>query len=83
MQDEWPEAVRILTDPVSSKLDRPAHCRKVKNREEWFVYDPVFSFVQLGMRRGTGYRGGYNYKTNNDSLWFILVDSPVLADLFR
>ncbi len=84
MQDEWPEAVRILTDTVSGKLGRPAHCRKVKNREEWFVYDPVFSFVQLGMRKGgTGYRGGYKYQAADNTLWFILVHSPVLAALFK
>ncbi len=84
MSSEPPDDVRHLADAVSEKLGRPAHCRKVRNEDEWFVYDPVFSFVQHGMKKGgTGYRVGYNYYGGERSLWFTLVHSPIMALLFK
>jgi hypothetical protein len=84
VESELPEDVRRLSDAVSEKLGRPSHCRKVKNRDHWFVQDPVFSFVQHGMKKGnTGYRVGYQYQKKDRSLWFILVHSPIIAGLFK
>ncbi|HEX5268846.1 MAG TPA: hypothetical protein VFW33_00100 [Gemmataceae bacterium] len=54
---------------MSEKLGRPAHCRKVRNRQQWYVSDPVFSFVQHGMKKGdTGYRVGF--MVDMDVYWF-------------
>jgi hypothetical protein len=84
MNTELPSAVRRLTDVVGNKLGRPAHCRKVRNSDEWYIYDPVFSFVQQGMKKGNaGYRVGYMYKYNTHSVWFRLVHSPIVAKLFK
>ena len=84
MNVELPDEVRRIADAVSEKLGRPAHCRKVKNRDKWFIYDPVFFYIQQGMKKGgTGYRVGYNYDVTNRCLWFTLVHSPIMADLFK
>ena len=32
--ENFPEIVQRLTDVVGEKLGRPAHCRKVLNREQ-------------------------------------------------
>ena len=50
MQSSLPDAVQRITDTVGEKLGRPAHSRQVKNREQWYVYDPVISFIQQGMK---------------------------------
>lgn len=84
MNHELPKVVRWLVEGVSGKLGRPAHCRKVKNRDEWFVYDPVFSFVQRGMNSGgSGYRVGYHFLAVDHSIVFTLVHSPIMARLFK
>lgn len=84
MGGDLPGAVTRLLDAVSAQLGRPAHCRKVLNRQEWYVYDPVFSFVQRGMRKGlTGYRVGYKIDFDPLEIRFVLVHSPLIAKLFK
>jgi hypothetical protein len=79
-----PDSVLNLTDVVSEKLGRPARCRKVLNRKEWYIHDPVFSFVQRGMRKGwSGYRVGYKINPSRGEVSFVLVHSPVVAQLFK
>ena len=84
MTAKLPKAVSRLVDATSEKLGRPAHCRKVNNQHEWYINDPVFSFVQRGMRKGkTGYRVGYNINTSTREIRFVLVHSPLIAQLFK
>lgn len=81
---ETPKTVRWLLDAVSHKLGRPAYCRKVRNRAEWYVLDPVFSHIQRGSRTGgTGYRVGFHYTSDDNSLWFELVHSHVMCQIFK
>ena len=50
----------------------------------WYIYDPVFSFIQRGMKSGgTGYRVGYVYRGDDQTVRFYLVHSPILAKLFK
>jgi hypothetical protein len=80
----YPRIVQRLTDAVGEKLGRPAYCRKVLNQDEWYISDPVFSFVQHGMKKGaTGYRVGYRVDLVQRVLFFNLVHSPVIALLFK
>jgi hypothetical protein len=84
MNTNPPEVVRRITDAVSERLGRPSHCRQVRNREAWYVSDPVLSFIQQGMKKGqTGYRVGYYYDGYDKSVWFNLVHAPVMAKLFK
>ncbi len=84
MSTELPEPVVRLLDATSDRLGRPAHCQKVRNRDEWYIHDPVFSFVQRGMRKGhTGYRVGYKIDLGYKESWFVLVYSPLIARLFK
>ncbi|MBE9229107.1 HNH endonuclease [Phormidium sp. LEGE 05292] len=79
-----PKVVVQLTDAVSEKLGRPAYCRKVLNRDEWYINDPVFSFIQRGTKNGgLGYRVGYYVDLNNHEVWFVLLHSVVMAKLFQ
>ena len=79
-----PSIVQYLTEAVDDQLGRPSYCRQVKNCDEWFVTDPVFSFVQHGMKKGTtGYRVGYHYQNHDESVRFNLVHSPLMAQLFK
>jgi hypothetical protein len=80
----YPRIVQRLTDAVGEKLGRPAYCRKVLNQDEWYISDPVFSFVQHGMKMGaTGYRVGYRVDLVQRVIFFNLVHSPVIALLFK
>jgi hypothetical protein len=80
----YPRIVQRLTDAVGEKLGRPAYCRKVLNQDEWSISDPVFSFVQHGMKKGaTGYRVGYRVDLVQRVIFFNLVHSPVIAQLFK
>ncbi|MCY2986868.1 MAG: hypothetical protein NTY19_03260 [Planctomycetota bacterium] len=84
MSIDLPKAVLHLLDAISDRLGRPANCRKVRNRNEWYIHDPVFSFMQRGMRKGqTGYRVGYNIDVDREQIWFVLVHSPLIARLFK
>src|SRR4051794_12670044 len=77
------KVVTRLTDAVSQKLGRPAYCRQVRNRDDWYVYDPVFSFVRRA-KGGSGYRVGYRVNFDDDqSIDFTLVHSASLAKLFK
>lgn len=79
-----PAVVLECAKTLEVKLGRPSYVRQVKNREEWFFTDPMFSFVQHGLRKGiTGYRVGYFYSAEEDELGFFLVHSPVMAQLFK
>ncbi|MDR2013390.1 MAG: HNH endonuclease [Rhodanobacter sp.] len=79
-----PESVVILAAALEKKLGRPSYIRQVKNSSRWFISDPMFSFVQHGLRKGaTGYRVGLYYLDNEDILAFYLVHSPVMAELFK
>ena len=89
--EEPPQVVQRMVEALTFRLGRPASCRKVKNLQEWFVYDPVFSFIQKGMKKGaTGYRVGYwlNFSDwfnfgNQPHFLFCLVHSPLMAKLFK
>lgn len=84
LKQTTPLVVRRLVEAVSQKLGRPAHCRKVNNQDRWWVFDPVFSFIQHGMKTGvTGYRAGYFLARDHNYIGFHLVHSPVLAKLFK
>ncbi len=79
-----PQVVLEFGRAVEAKIGRPSYIRQVKNRKEWFISDPVFSFVQHGLRKGaTGYRVGYFYSHKEDLLAFYLVHSPIMAQLFK
>ena len=77
------KVVTNLVESVSEKLGRPAHCRKVLNQDEWYVYDPVFSFVSRGKGRKLGYRVGYRIDLDDDQVSFTVVHNPVIAGLFK
>jgi hypothetical protein len=82
--ERYPRIVERLADAVGEKLGRPAYCRKVLNQDEWYISDPVFSFVQHGMKKGaTGYRVGYRVDLGQKVIFFNLVHSPVIALLFK
>lgn len=82
--DVAPQVVMTLARAVEEKIGRPSYVRQVKNRDEWFVTDPMFSFVQHGLRKGvTGYRVGYFYSADDDDIAFYMVHSPVMAQLFK
>jgi hypothetical protein len=84
MTGELPSTVVHVLDATSERLGRPAHCRKVRGRQEWYVHDLVFSFVQRGMRKGqTGYRVGYKIDIAHQDIRFVLVHSPLIAQLFK
>lgn len=79
-----PHIVTMLADTLGRKLGRPSYVRQVKNRNEWFVTDPMFSFVQHGLHKGaTGYRVGFFYFAEEDGIAFYLVHSPIMAQLFK
>lgn len=85
MDKSYDDLARYLDEAVSERLGRPAHRRKVKNQNQWWITDPVFSFVQHGMRKGqTGYRAGYFLSAmGSPFIAFFLVHSPLLAALFK
>jgi hypothetical protein len=79
MMKRYPRIVQWLTDAVGEKLGRPAYCRKVLNQDEWYISDPVFSFVQHGMKKGTtGYRVGYRVDLGQKAIFFDLINSNVI-----
>lgn len=75
--------VTNLLESVSEKLGRPAHCRKVMNRDEWYVYDPVFSFVSRGKRGISQYRVGYRIALDVHEVIFTLLHNRVLAGICK
>jgi hypothetical protein len=46
------EFVAKFQAALSRKLGRPAAARKVKNYNELWITDPVYSFIQRGMQKG-------------------------------
>ncbi len=81
---ETPEVVTAAASAVQARIGRAAYIRQVKNGDEWFISDPVFSFVQHGFRKGaTGYRVGFFYSSSRDELAFYMVHAPTMAKLFK
>lgn len=79
-----PSVVSLIADAVRARLGREPYVRQVKNEREWWISDPVFSFIQHGFRKGaTGYRVGFFYSEELDLLSFYLVHSPVMARLLK
>lgn len=79
-----PPVVSMIADAVRARLGREPHVRQVKNEREWWISDPVFSFIQHGFRKGaTGYRVGFFYSEELDLFSFRLVHSPVMAKLLK
>lgn len=85
IQEKQPKLVCALHEAVSERLGRPAYCRRAKDQPTWWVSDPVFSFVQHGMKKGqTGYRVGYHVRLGDaPHVAFFLVHSPLMARLFK
>lgn len=79
-----PPVVIECAKALETRLGRASYVRQVKNRDEWFITDPMFSFVQHGLRKGaTGYRVGYFFSAEENELAFYMVHSPVMAQLFK
>lgn len=79
-----PPVVRATAVAVEAKLGRAPYIRQVKNGDEWFISDPVFSFVQHGFRKGaTGYRVGLFHSSSRDELAFYMVHAPTMASVFK
>ena len=57
---EQPQIVRWTAESLSALLGRPACVRREKNGRHWFINDPLFSYLQVGLRSGTtDYRAGF------------------------
>lgn len=79
-----PATVLSIASSLEKIVQRTAHIRKVKNRDEWFITDPLISHIQSGTAKGiTGYRTGFYYEQTLDLFLFYLVHSPVIAKIFR
>ena len=79
-----PTIVLACATVLEQRLGRPCYVRQVRNRSEWFISDPMFSFVQHGFKKGeTGYRVGYFYSLEEDELSFYMVHSPIMAQIFK
>jgi hypothetical protein len=79
-----PQVVLWLSQALERKLGRPTYIRQVKSSNEWFITDPMFSFVQYGLRKGaTGYRVGYFFSVEEDLVAFYLTHSPIMSQLFK
>lgn len=79
-----PVVVEALTAALGDLLNRDAYVRQVKNRNEWWVTDPLLSFVQHGSKVGiSGYRAGFFVDADQDDLSFFMTHAPVIARLFR
>ena len=82
--DEPPPFVIHFQSVLENKLGRLASIRQVKNSNNWWITDPVFSFIQRGLQKGmTGYRVGFFYDSKEDVLAFYLVHSKVMAQIFK
>ncbi len=71
---------------VSEKLGREAICRKVNNREEYFILDLAFSYFQKADRnRRNDYRSGYLYERirGKNHLHFVLAHTPIMSAFFK
>ena len=71
---------------VSDKLGREAICRKVNNREEYFILDLAFSYFQKADRnRRNDYRSGYLYERirGKNHLHFVLAHTPIMSAFFK
>lgn len=81
---EMPQVASVVAAAIEARIGRAAYVRQVKNGDEWFIADPVFSFVQHGLRTGaTGYRVGFFYAASRDELAFYMVHSPAMAKVFK
>lgn len=83
-RSEPPRIVRWVSDAVSVHLGRPAQVRAEKNGRYWFVNDPTFAYLQVGLKTGvTDYRAGFLVESNPDVISFGMFHTPTLAQLFR
>ncbi|HRH71171.1 MAG TPA: HNH endonuclease signature motif containing protein [Flavobacteriales bacterium] len=79
-----PTVAELIQEVVSEKLDRPALLRKGKNRNDSYITDPVFSYIQTADRnRRTDYRIGFRWVPQYRCLWFSFVYNPIGADTFQ
>lgn len=79
-----PRIVSWVSDAVSARLGRPAYIRAEKNGEYWFVNDPTFSYLQVGLKGGvTDYRAGFRVESNPVAITFCTVHTPTIARVFR
>jgi hypothetical protein len=79
-----PRLVRWVSDAVSAHLGRPANIRAEKNGRYWFVNDPTFSYLQVGLKGGvTDYRVGFMVESNPSAIAFYTVHTPTIARVFR
>ena len=69
---------------VSEKIGREAICRKVKNRDEYFILDLAFSYFQKAERNTRNdYRSGYlYYKKGKINHLFFVIASPIMMSFF-
>jgi hypothetical protein len=75
-----------IVKAVSEKLGREAICRKVNNREEYFILDLAFSYFQKADRnRRNDYRSGYLYERirGKNHLHFVLAHTPIMSAFFK
>lgn len=74
----------LIRDVVSEKLGRSAVLKKVKNRCDSYITDPVFSYIQAADRnRRKDYRLGFKWEPRFKRLWFYMVHNPIGAGIFK
>jgi len=81
-----PKIVTAIVETVSEQLGREAICRKVNNREEYFIVDLAFSYFQKADRnRRNDYRSGYLYLIHKGKkrLLFVLAHTPIMSSFFK
>ena len=79
-----PRVAELIHEVLSEKLGRPAILRKVKNRGDSFITDPVFSYIQTADRnRRRDYRLGFQWEPQYRCLWFYMVHNPIGAETFK
>lgn len=81
---DQPKIVRWVFEALSSRMGRQGQVRVQKNGEHWFVNDPIFAFLQIGLRSGiTDYRAGFMIKTAPLAIYFAMFHTPSIAKVFR
>lgn len=79
-----PPVVARLERELTRRLGRRAAVRQVNNAPEWYVADPVFSFLQRGrVNHANGYRVGLHYDGDVNELSFRIVHSPAMAEFLK
>ena len=79
-----PRVVSWVFEAVSAHLGRSANIRADKTGRYWFVNDPTFSYLQVGLKGGvTDYRAGFMVETDPVAISFRTVHTPTIARVFR